>query len=182
MEIARLNQAPCRSTGQIPALLCQQAQTFAFGLWTALQLSVGHQCSALLPSRSIIPVLFRRRHGKKLALPPLAGGLFFGPMIPLLIAGGSLITTLVAPQLPDSMNHTLSGSPVKAAEVVCRTRWGTPMMPDGKGSYNLITAPDPILIERSLIQPPKTSAPFYHPGKPYILPSQAMPAQQAPAR
>jgi hypothetical protein len=92
-------------------------------------------------------------------------------MIPFLIAGGTIITTLVFPEEPDLMNHTLAGAKVKAKEVVCRNAWGTPMLPTGKGSYSLIAAPDPILIERSLIQPPKTDAPTYVPGKPYILPS-----------
>jgi hypothetical protein len=94
-------------------------------------------------------------------------------MIPLLIAGGSIISTFTAPQLPEMMNHTLNATPVKAQEVVCRTRWGTPMMPDGKGSYNLTASPNPTYIQRSLIQPPKTDAPIYRPGSPYILPSQA---------
>jgi len=38
------------------------------------------------------------------------------------------------------------------------------MMPDGKGSYSLIAAPDPQLIERSLTQPPLTPAPVFRPG------------------
>lgn len=96
----------------------------------------------------------------------------FFQMIPLLIAGGSLISTFTAPPLPDFMNHTLNGTPVRAAEVVCRTRWGTPMMPDGKGSYNLTAAPNAISIQRSLIQPPKTDAPIFRPGTPYPLPLQ----------
>jgi hypothetical protein len=101
-------------------------------------------------------------------------------MIPLLIAGGSIISTFTAPQLPEMMNHTLNATPVKAQEVVCRTRWGTPMMPDGKGSYNLTAAPNPIYIQRSLIQPPKTDAPIYRPGAPYILPSQAVSVESQP--
>jgi hypothetical protein len=98
-------------------------------------------------------------------------------MLPFIIAGGSLITSFVAPDEPDMINHLLSGTKVKASEVVCRNRWGTPMMPDGKGSYSLIAAPDPILIERSLIQPPKTDAPVYRPGQPYVLPSMAAAAR-----
>lgn len=92
-------------------------------------------------------------------------------MIPFLIAGGSVLTTLVAPEPVDTMNHTLLGVKVKAKEVVTRNAWGTPMMPNGKGSYSLIAPPDPVLIERSLIQPPKTDAPTYYPGKPYPLAS-----------
>jgi len=85
-------------------------------------------------------------------------------MLTFLIAGGSLITTLVPPQLPDFQNHLLNGTPVLAKEVVCRDRWGTPMMPDGKGGYSLIAPPNPQLIERSLIQPPLTPAPVFRPG------------------
>ncbi len=94
-------------------------------------------------------------------------------MIPFLIAGGTILGTLVLPEEPDLSNHTLAGAKVKAAEVVCRNAWGTPMLPDGKGSYSLIAPVDPVLIERSLIQPPKTDAPVYVPGKPYVLPSMA---------
>lgn len=101
-------------------------------------------------------------------------------MIPLLIAGGSIISTFTAPQLPDMMNHTLSGTPVKAPEVVCRSRWGTPMLPDGMGSYKLTAAPNAAYIERSLIQPPKTDAPIFRPGEPYIVRPQAVMAEPQP--
>jgi hypothetical protein len=92
-------------------------------------------------------------------------------MIPFLIAGGSIVNTLVAPEPVDTLNHTLLGVKVKAKEVVSRNMWGTPMMHDAKGSYSLIAPPDPVLIERSLIQPPKTDAPTFVPDKPYKLPS-----------
>lgn len=92
-------------------------------------------------------------------------------MIPFLIAGGSVLTTLVTPEPVDTMNHTLLGAKVKAKEVVARNMWGTPKMPNGKGSYSLIAPLDPVLIERSLIQPPKTDAPTFVPDKPYKLPS-----------
>jgi hypothetical protein len=82
-------------------------------------------------------------------------------MVSVLIAGGSIISTLVVPPMPDLNNHLLSGSVVPAKEVVCRNRWGTPMMPTGKGSYNIATPPDQPFIIRSLIQPPKTEVPFY---------------------
>ncbi len=89
-------------------------------------------------------------------------------MIPLLIAGGAVLTTLVQPQLPELMNHTLSGSEVKASNVVCRNRWGTPMLPSGQGSYSLIASPDEALIAQSLIQPPNNpkgfNFPVYRPG------------------
>jgi hypothetical protein len=102
-------------------------------------------------------------------------------MIPLLIAGGSIISTFTAAQLPEMKNHTLNGTPVKAQEVVCRTRWGTPMMPDGMGSYNLTASPNTTYIQRSLIQPPKTDAPIYRPGAPYVLPNQAAVADAQPS-
>lgn len=82
-------------------------------------------------------------------------------MIPLLIAGGSIITTLVTPPLPDLTNHLLSGPVIPAKEVVCRNRWGTPMMPSGKGCYSIAAPPDQALIALSLIQPPKTDVPIY---------------------
>ena len=100
-------------------------------------------------------------------------------MIPFLIAGGAILSTLVIPEEPDLNNHTLAGAKVKAKEVVCRNMWGTPMMPDGRGSYSLIAAPDPVLIQRSLIQPPKTDAPTYVPGQPYKLPVTADAAEGA---
>lgn len=106
-------------------------------------------------------------------------------MIPFLIAGGSILTTLVTPEPVDIPNHTLLGVKVKSKEVVSRNMWGTPMMPDGKGTYSLIAPPDPVLIERSLIQPPKTDTPTFVPDKPYKLPSmkdepEANPAPAAP--
>ena len=102
-------------------------------------------------------------------------------MIPFLIAGGSVLTTLVTPEPVDTMNHTLLGAKVKAKEVVFRNMWGTPMMPDGKGSYSLIAPPDPVLIERSLIQPPKPEAPVYMPGQPYKLPSMENEPEKLPS-
>jgi hypothetical protein len=62
-------------------------------------------------------------------------------MISLIIAGG--ISAAAASQTtevtwPDMNNHTLRGEIVLAKEVVCRNRWGTPMLPDGKGGYSLI--------------------------------------------
>jgi len=102
-------------------------------------------------------------------------------MLSLLIAGGTIVSVFTAPEHPDLENHLLNGNLVKASEVVCRTRWGTPMMPDGKGSYSLVAPADPVLIERSLIQPPKTDAPIYRPGQPYVLPSQAAATAEAVA-
>ena len=97
-----------------------------------------------------------------------------------LIASGAIISTFTAPQLPEMMNHTLSGTPVNASQVVCRSRWGTPMLPDGMGSYKLTAPPNDLYIARSLIQPPKTDAPIFSPGAPYIVRTQAPAAEPQP--
>lgn len=91
-----------------------------------------------------------------------------------------MLTTLVPPESVDTLNHTLLGVKVKAKEVVCRNMWGTPMMPDGKGSYNLISPPDPVLIERSLVQPPKTDVPLSRFGNPDNIPSTGNPLGKKP--
>jgi len=106
-------------------------------------------------------------------------------MIPLLIAGGTMLGPLVQPELPDMMNHTLTGIEVKASNVVTKNRWGTPMMPTGDGGYSLIAIPDPKLIEQSLIQPPNSPKGFqfpeYRPGaKP--APSAEVSAPLLPVR
>jgi hypothetical protein len=131
-------------------------------------------------ARIIVGEDYQRRLGfqRKFLLEDAGHWGYWKCMIPLLIAGGSMAAVFTAPELPDMNNHLLNGNTVLAKEVVCRTRWGTPMMPDGKGSYSLIAPADPVLIERSLIQPPKTDAPVYTPGKPYILPSQAAAAAE----
>lgn len=79
-------------------------------------------------------------------------------MISLLIAGGiSVAATSQTTEWPDIDNHTLKGEAIPASEVVCRNRWGTPMLPDGKGGYSLIAKIDPELIRQSLIIPPRTT-------------------------
>jgi len=40
--------------------------------------------------------------------------------------------------------------------VVCRDRWGTPMLPDGKAGYSLIAPIKKSLIAQSLWIPPVT--------------------------
>jgi hypothetical protein len=106
-------------------------------------------------------------------------------MIPLLIAGGTMLGPLVQPELPDMMNHTLTGIEVKASNVVTRNRWGTPMMPTGDGGYSLIAIPDPKLIEQSLIQPPNSPKGFqfpeYRPGA-KTAPSSEVSAPLLPVR
>lgn len=87
----------------------------------------------------------------------------------LLIAGGSFIGALVTPQEPQMINHTLRGEVVLASDVVCRNRWGTPMMPNGMGGYSLIAPINPEFIARSLIQPPRTGGPVFRPATVSIL-------------
>ena len=73
----------------------------------------------------------------------------------LLIAGGnSFLGSLVLPTNAATINHTLAGEKIEARKVVCRDRWGTPMLPDGKASYSLIAPISESLIAQSLWIPP----------------------------
>jgi hypothetical protein len=73
----------------------------------------------------------------------------------LLIAGGnSFLGSLVLPTNATTYNHTLAGEKIEARKVVCRDRWGTPMLPDGKASYSLIAPISESLIAQSLWIPP----------------------------
>ena len=83
----------------------------------------------------------------------------------LLIAGGAFISTFVAPKEIPMMNHILRGDEILAKQVVCRNRWGTPMLPTPACGYSLIgdsliagvRLGDPInptLVARSMLQPP----------------------------
>jgi len=73
----------------------------------------------------------------------------------LLIAGGSsFLGTVDFPSNPVIMNHTLAGEKIPGDKVVCRDRWGTPMLPDGKGGYSLIAPIKKSLLEQSLWTPP----------------------------
>jgi len=73
----------------------------------------------------------------------------------LLIAGGSsFLGNVEIPTNPLIMNHTLSGEKIPGDKVVCRDRWGTPMLPDGKGGYSLIAPIKKSLISQSLWVPP----------------------------
>lgn len=67
---------------------------------------------------------------------------------------------------PDMYNHTLLGEKILAKKVVCRNRWGTPMLPDGKGGYSLIAPINEQFIAQSLIIPPRTGGPVYRPLPP----------------
>jgi hypothetical protein len=84
-------------------------------------------------------------------------------MLPLLLAGGALLGVITQPE-PELYNHTLRGERILAKEVVCRNRWGTPMLPDGKGGYSLIAPINPGFIAQSLIQPPITGGPVFRPA------------------
>lgn len=54
----------------------------------------------------------------------------------------------------EMMNHTLAGEKIPSKEVVCRNRWGTPMLPDGKGGYSVFAPIKKHLIAQSLWIPP----------------------------
>ena len=101
----------------------------------------------------------------------------------LLIAGGSsFLGTLELPRSPDMINHTLAGEKIPAREVVCRDRWGTPMLPDGKGSYSIIAPIDKGLIAQSLWIPPISgSRPTPTPPPSVSLPVLGAPAQTVPS-
>lgn len=82
----------------------------------------------------------------------------------LIIAGGVFVGgALQTPEAVDMYNHTLAGERVLASEVVTRNRWGTPMLPNGKGGYSLISPINPEWIAQSLIIPPKTGGPVFIP-------------------
>lgn len=72
-----------------------------------------------------------------------------------LIAGGSsFLGNVELPAPVEMMNHTLGGEKIPSREVVCRNRWGTPMLPDGKGGYSVIAPIKKHLIAQSLWIPP----------------------------
>jgi hypothetical protein len=73
----------------------------------------------------------------------------------LLIAGGSsFLGTLEIPPTQVINNHTLAGEKIPSTQVVCRDRWGTPMLPNGKAGYSLISPINQDLIAQSLWVPP----------------------------
>jgi hypothetical protein len=83
-------------------------------------------------------------------------------MLPLLIASSALLGAVTQPA-PELYNHTLRGERIPAKEVVCRNRWGTLMLPDGKGGYSLIAPINPEYIAESLVQPPITGGSVFRP-------------------
>ncbi len=72
----------------------------------------------------------------------------------LFLAGGAFLGTLQLPQEIPVDNHTLAGEKIPSAQVVTRSRWGTPMLPDGKGGYSLIAPINKKFIAQSLWIPP----------------------------
>ncbi len=93
----------------------------------------------------------------------------------LLIAGGMMVsqtTTTQTTTFPEMYNHTLLGELVLADEVVTRNRWGTPMLPDGKGGYSLIAPINEEFIAQSLIIPPITSGVAFRPLPAVTVPSE----------
>ena len=100
----------------------------------------------------------------------------------LLIAGGAFVGTLSTPKEPDMTNHTLRAEVVPAKDVVCRSMWGTPKLPDGKGGYTLIAPINPEFIALSLVQPPKpVDGPVgryvFHPASLIVQATVPVPAQ-----
>lgn len=99
-------------------------------------------------------------------------------MLPLLLAGGAFlgsVTQTTTTTEIDMYNHTLRGERILAREVVCRNRWGTPMLPDGKGGYSLIAPINQEFIAWSLIQPPRTSGPVFRPGVATVTVTEIIP-------
>lgn len=96
----------------------------------------------------------------------------------ILIAGGSsFLGNLELPPNVDMMNHSLVGEKIPAKEVVCRDRWGTPMLPNGKGGYSIISPIDKKLIAQSLWIPPVSGArPTPTPARPVTPPVLGAPA------
>jgi len=82
--------------------------------------------------------------------------MIFLSLIPkLLIAGGSsFLGTLEIPAPQVINNHTLAGEKIPSVQVVCRDRWGTPMLPTGNAGYSLIVPLRQSLIDQSLWVPP----------------------------
>lgn len=72
----------------------------------------------------------------------------------IFIAGGAFLGAFQAPAPVDIPNHTLSGETIPSSQVVCRDRWGTPMLPNNKAGYSLIAPIKKNLIAQSLWIPP----------------------------
>ena len=72
----------------------------------------------------------------------------------MFLAGGVFLGAFQKPAPVEVLNHTLPGIEISSSQVVCRSRWGTPMPPDGKAGYSLIAPIRKKLIEQSLWIPP----------------------------
>lgn len=95
-----------------------------------------------------------------------------------LIAGGtSFLGNLQFPDEVQMMNHTLAGEKIPSAQVVCRNRWGTPMLPDGKAGYSVIAPIKKGLITQSLWIPPVSGSR----PKPALASTTVAPAPVSPA-
>ena len=99
----------------------------------------------------------------EIRLASAAGNVVYSAMLPLLIAAAAALLGAITQPPQELYNHTLRGERIPAKEVVCRNRWGTPMLPDGKGGYSLIAPINPDYIAQSLMQPPITGAPVFRP-------------------
>ncbi len=88
-------------------------------------------------------------------------------MLPIFLAGGAYVAAVTQTSTVtevDMYNHTLRGERILAKEVVCRSRWGTPMLPDGKGGYSLVAPINQEFITLSLFQPPRDDGMPYRPA------------------
>jgi len=84
----------------------------------------------------------------------------------LIIAGGIFLTSPKAATTETLFDHTLRGEPIPASDVVTWNRFGTPMLPDGKGGYSLIAPINQDYINLSLKQPPRPSDPSFRAYRP----------------
>ena len=104
----------------------------------------------------------------------------------LFLAGGAFLGVLEIPPTVPLDNHTLAGEKIPASQVVTRSHFGTPMLPDGKGGYSLIAPINKKFIEQSLWIPPvsgtrpvvEAPAPASAATQPAVLP---VPSAEIPA-
>lgn len=102
-------------------------------------------------------------------------------MLSLFLAGGAFlgnITQTTTVSQVEMYNHTLRGERILASEVVCRNRWGTPMLPDGKGGYSLIAPINQEFIDMSLFQPPISSSKPGFPFRPVTVVQVVAPVEE----
>ena len=104
----------------------------------------------------------------------------------LFLAGGALLGAFQTSQLDPLDNHTLLGDKIPSTQVVTRSMWGTPMLPDGKAGYSLVAPIKKELIDQSLWippvsgkRPPKKSPAGAAPSSPAALTDTNAPASPA---